>query len=258
MNGRELYAADLLSIDEGLKLRLTLMCAQLTATSPEAAAVLERLGRSFAGELPLNIALSGAGCAPVACSELANGPLCCDFLVQAIGGVLSLGGPVAALEPWLVDILRTEDQECFAGGRFIMQGSRTIRSITLAQAKCIADKAEQRANAIGVPMVIAVVDTAGDMVLHQRMEDALHVSIDVSLNKAYTAAAFKLSTDKLAAETQPGASLYGIQHSDPRVIVFGGGFPIMEKDQIIGALGISGGTVVEDMDVGQFALQGIN
>ena len=139
-----------------------------------------------------------------------------------------------------------------------MQGSRSIRSITLAQAKKIAEKAEQRAKAIGVPMVIAVVDVAGDMVLHQRMEDALHVSIDVSLNKAYTAVAFKIPTDQLAAETQPGASLYGIQHSDPRVIVFGGGFPIMEKGKLIGALGISGGTVVEDMDVGQFALQDIN
>lgn len=257
MSVRTVFAADLLTTADALKLRMTLMCAQLTASSCDVAAVLERLGRSFAGELPLDVALSGQDCTPVACSELANGPLCCDFLVQAIGSVLDHGGAVAALEPWLVAILRAEDRVCFTGGRFVMQGSRSVRSVTLAQAKRIAEKAEERAKAIGVPMVIAVVDMAGDMVLHQRMEDALHVSINVSLNKAYTAIAFKTSTDKLAAETQPGASLYGIQHSDPRVIVFGGGFPIFDKGKIIGALGISGGTVVEDMDVGQYALQAV-
>lgn len=250
MNGRALSAADLLCAEQTLKLRLTLMCAQLTATSPIAATALERLGRSFAGELPLNRALNGQGCDPVACSELANGPLCCDFLVQAIGSVLSLGGPVGALEPWLVDILRTEDQVCFAGGRFVMQGNHPARSITLAQARQIAGKAEQRAKAIGVPMVIAVLDTAGDMVLHQRMEDALHVSIDVSLNKAYTAALFGIPSHQAA--TSP---LYDKIQSDPRVVIFGGGFPIMANGKPIGALGISGGTMVEDMDVGQFALQ---
>ena len=253
MNGRVLYAADLLSAEETLKLRLTLMSAQLTATSPIAAASLERLGRSFAGELPLDRALSGEGCEPVACTELANGPLCCDFLVQAIGSVLSHGGPVGALEPWLVDILRTEDQVCFAGGRFIMQGSHPVRSITLAQARQIAEKAEQRAKAIGVPMVIAVLDVAGDMVLHQRMEDALHVSIDVSLNKAYTASLFGIPSHQAA--TSP---LYDTKQSDPRVVIFGGGFPIMDKGKIIGALGISGGTMVEDMDVGQSALQAMD
>ncbi len=128
------------------------------------------------------------------------------------------------------------------------------KSITLAQAQAMAKVAEKKAKEIGVPMVIAVVDPGGNLVLHQRMEDALLVSIGVSIKKAYTAVALKMPTDVFATVTQPETELYGIQHSDQQLIIFGGGFPLKIEDKLVGGLGISGGSVAEDTIVAKAAL----
>ncbi|WP_434779673.1 GlcG/HbpS family heme-binding protein [Neisseria sp. Ec49-e6-T10] len=133
----------------------------------------------------------------------------------------------------------------------------TIQSVSLKQAQVMAQAAEQRAKEIGVPMIIAVVDASGNMVLHERMEDALLVSIDVSLKKAYSAVALKMPTDKLATVTQPKTELYGIQHSDDKLITFGGGFPIVVNGKIVGAIGVSGGSVAQDMDVATAGLKAL-
>lgn len=130
----------------------------------------------------------------------------------------------------------------------------TTQSLTLAQAKIMAQAAEQEAIKINVPMVIAILDPSGNLILHERMENALLVSIDVAIKKAYTAIALKMPTDQLANVTQPGQELYGIQHSDHKLITFGGGFPIIINNQIVGAVGVSGGSVAEDMQVANAAL----
>jgi uncharacterized protein GlcG (DUF336 family) len=120
--------------------------------------------------------------------------------------------------------------------------------LTLEIALNLMTAAREKAVEIGVPMVIAVVDTGGNLVAQHRMDDALLVSIDIALNKAYTAVAVKVATHELAPLVQPGGPLFGISNADKgRVIVFGGGFPLKVKGEIIGGIGVSGGSVEEDM-----------
>lgn len=133
----------------------------------------------------------------------------------------------------------------------------STQSISLPQAQAMAQAAEKRAQEIGVPMVISIVDQSGNLVLHERMEDALLVSIDLAIKKAYTAVALKMPTDKFATVTQPKTELYGIQHSDPKMVIFGGGFPIVVNGKIVGGIGVSGGSVAQDMDVASAGLRAL-
>jgi uncharacterized protein GlcG (DUF336 family) len=122
----------------------------------------------------------------------------------------------------------------------------TATKMTLDTATQMIKAAEEKAKAIGVPMVITVLDDGGNMVAQHRMDDALLVSVEVSLKKAYSAVSVKLPTDKIGELSQPGKMLYGLQNVSGMVI-FGGGFPITAGDRIIGGIGVSGGSVEEDM-----------
>ena len=119
--------------------------------------------------------------------------------------------------------------------------------------------AKEKAVEIGVPMVIAVVDAGGNPVALQRMDGALLVSIDIATNKAYTAAAVKISTHDLAGVSQPGQPLFGIHNADGgRIVIFGGGIPLKRKDEIIGGIGVSGGSVEEDVLCATAAVERLN
>jgi len=108
--------------------------------------------------------------------------------------------------------------------------------------------AKEKAGEIGVPMVIAVVDAGGNLVAQHRMDGALLVSIEISLNKAYTAVAVQKPTHELSTVSQPGQPLFGIHNADGgRIIIFGGGFPLERNGEIVGGIGVSGGSVEEDM-----------
>lgn len=123
----------------------------------------------------------------------------------------------------------------------------------------ILQQAIQEADTIHVPMVIAVVDKHGNPVLTYRMPDSLLVSIELAPKKAYTAAALKCPTNELSAGVQPGADLFQLEASSGgKVVSFGGGYPLYHDGNIIGALGVSGGTVAEDMRVAQAALRGLH
>ncbi|UCG13541.1 MAG: heme-binding protein [Deltaproteobacteria bacterium] len=116
--------------------------------------------------------------------------------------------------------------------------------------------ARKKAEQIGVPMVIAVVDNGGNLVALQRMDQALLVSVDIAHNKAYTAAAVKLPTHELATLAQPGRPLFGIHNADGgRIVIFGGGFPLKLNNEIIGGIGVSGGSVEEDIQCAEAALE---
>lgn len=116
---------------------------------------------------------------------------------------------------------------------------RALRMITAA---------EEKADELGVPMVIAVVDRGGNLIAQVRQDDALLASIDLALNKAYTAVAVKVSTETLGELAQPGQSLYGIQtDKQGRFVIFGGGLPVAHEDVIIGGIGVSGGSVEQDI-----------
>lgn len=125
-----------------------------------------------------------------------------------------------------------------------------MKTVNLEQAKKMIAAAEQKAVEIGVPMVIAVVDQGGNLVAQHRMDDALLASIAISRDKAYTAVALKMSTETAASVTQPGQSLFGLNTTDGcRMIIFGGGLPIVEGGKVVGGIGVSGSSVENDVAV---------
>ena len=122
--------------------------------------------------------------------------------------------------------------------------------ITLAQAQAALTAAVAKAVAIKVPMNIAVVDAGGNLKAFYRMEDAFLGSIDISIKKAVTARYFNMTTRALGAASQVGQPLYGIEVTNGGLVVFAGGVPLVDKNNvIIGAIGVSGGSVDEDESV---------
>ncbi len=135
------------------------------------------------------------------------------------------------------------------------QDKREEHVSVLGKAKQLIAAAEQKATEIGVPMVIAVVDAGGNLVAQHRMDGALLGSISIALDKAYTALALKMSTEEVASVVAPGQLLFGLNTaSNGRFITFGGGFPLIAGGNVIGGLGVSGGTVEEDITVARAAL----
>src|SRR5690606_31970975 len=99
--------------------------------------------------------------------------------------------------------------------------------VTLKDAKNIFAAAEKRATEIGQPMNIAVVDSGGNLVAHERMDGAWIGSVDISINKAFTARAFNIATKDLADNSQPGQQFFGIHGSNHgRIMIFAGGIPL--------------------------------
>ena len=124
--------------------------------------------------------------------------------------------------------------------------------VTLADARRIIAAAEKKAEEIGQPMNIAVVDSGGNLVAHVRMDKAWIGSIDISINKAWTARAFDVSTKDLAGLSQSGDQFFGIHVSNHgRVMIFAGGVPLKKGDQVVGGIGVSGGTGKQDQAVAE-------
>ncbi|NPV43641.1 MAG: cob(I)yrinic acid a,c-diamide adenosyltransferase [Firmicutes bacterium] len=122
----------------------------------------------------------------------------------------------------------------------------------LSEAKRILQAAENKAKAIGVSMVISVVDKGGNLIALHRMDGSLLASIDISINKAFTAVSLKMPTHVLAKHAQPGESLYGIDSTNNgRIVVFGGGIPLEVKGDVVGGIGVSGGSVEQDIAVAE-------
>jgi uncharacterized protein GlcG (DUF336 family) len=125
-------------------------------------------------------------------------------------------------------------------------------SVTLSAAQAVVDAARAKAEEIGVPMNIAVVDEGNNLTAFARMDGAWLGSIDIAQNKAYTARSFDMSTLELAPLAQPNQPLYGIEASNQgRLIVFAGGIPLTAGDRIVGAVGVSGGSVEQDHEVAE-------
>jgi uncharacterized protein GlcG (DUF336 family) len=124
--------------------------------------------------------------------------------------------------------------------------------MTLDSAQKIIDAARAKAGEIDVPMNIAVVDAGNNLTAFARMDGAWLGSIDIAQNKAYTARAFDMSTETLAPFCQPSQPLFGIHASNQgRLIIFPGGIPLSSGDEVIGAIGVSGGTVEQDQEVAE-------
>lgn len=131
--------------------------------------------------------------------------------------------------------------------------------IPLDVATQIIETAQVRAEEIENPMVITVANSEGNLIAQHRMDDAWLASVNISRNKAYTAAALKMPTHELAEPTQPGNSLYGLQTTDEgRIVIFGGGYPLERDSEVVGAIGVSGGAVEQDRDVAEAGVEAWN
>lgn len=130
-----------------------------------------------------------------------------------------------------------------------MPATRTVTTLTAEGARTALDAALAHATELGVAVCIAVCDHAGHLLAFTRMDGAATLSVQLAQDKAYTVTAFGLPTadwyPMLAAEP---ALLHGIVKAD-RLMIFGGGVPVLHDGQIIGAVGASGGTSEQDVAI---------
>ncbi|MDE7332515.1 MAG: heme-binding protein [Lachnospiraceae bacterium] len=129
----------------------------------------------------------------------------------------------------------------------LREAGKSAMTMTLDMAKKLAGQVEQKAKEMGIPVVIAVADKAARPVAIHCMDDAYIASFDIALNKAYTSAGLKMSTARLSELSGPGQPLYGIQNTNNgQIVIFGGGEALEINGRIVGALGVSGGTLEQD------------
>ena len=124
--------------------------------------------------------------------------------------------------------------------------------ITLEEAQRILSAAERKAGEMGQPMNIAVMDAGRNLVAFHRMDGAWVASTDIAIDKAFTSAGRGLTTRKIGEMAQPGQPLFGINTTNGgRIVIFAGGIPLERDGEVVGAVGVSGGTVDEDHEVAE-------
>ncbi|WFV10432.1 two-domain cob(I)yrinic acid a,c-diamide adenosyltransferase PduO [Citrobacter freundii] len=132
-------------------------------------------------------------------------------------------------------------------------------SLSFQELHQLTRAAVTRAEELQVPVVISIVDANGTQTVAWRMPDALLVSSELAPKKAWTAVAMKTATHELTSVVQPGAALYGLEsHMQGKVVTFGGGYALWREGLLLGGLGISGGSVEQDMDIAETAIAAIN
>lgn len=128
------------------------------------------------------------------------------------------------------------------------------QSITAAAAQRVLEAAHVKAAEIGVPMVIAICDESGVLKTYRRMDGAAQLSVEIAQDKAYTAISFSMPTHAWFDFIKDDAPLYQGIVNTPRLVVFGGGYPIKLGDDVIGGIGVSGGHYSQDMEVAEAGL----
>lgn len=128
----------------------------------------------------------------------------------------------------------------------------TIKRLCIADARLLIEGASQKAEEIGVPMCIAVVDESGNLIAFERMNGGKAHSIIVAQDKAFTAGAARKATHEYNAVNTPGSLAFGI-HTEVgcRISTVGGGLPVQVDGEYLGGIGVSSGTPQQDMDCAQ-------
>ncbi len=136
----------------------------------------------------------------------------------------------------------------------ILQEMSYINDVSLKKARILSEKIRIKAAEMGVNAVVAISNNAGHPVLVECMDNSYIASYDVAVNKAFTVVSLKMSTSSLKPLSQPGGSLYGIQFTNNgKIVIFGGGEPLCNsRGDIIGGLGVSGGTEEQDTALAEY------
>ncbi|OZU87788.1 DNA polymerase III subunit delta' [Virgibacillus indicus] len=130
-----------------------------------------------------------------------------------------------------------------------------LEKLNLETAKKLIDSAEKEAGNIGVQMVISIIDDGGNLIAAHRMDDAWLASVDIAHNKAWTSVALKMPTSNLEEATTPNSELWGLNTTNNgKIVVFGGGIPLEKDGKVVGAVGVSGGAVPQDVQVAEAAV----
>lgn len=125
-------------------------------------------------------------------------------------------------------------------------------TVKLEDARRVIAAAEAKADEIGQPMNVAVVDAGGNLVAHVRQDGAWIGSVDISISKAWTSRAFDLATKDLADNAQPSQQFFGIHTTNGgKVAIFAGGIPLTRDGVVVGAVGVSGGSGDQDQSVAE-------
>ncbi|MBF9028751.1 MAG: heme-binding protein [Rhodobacteraceae bacterium] len=128
----------------------------------------------------------------------------------------------------------------------------TIKRLDINDARSLIAGARVRADEIGVPMCIAITDDGGNLIAFERMDGGKVTSSTIAVDKSFTASAAKKATHEYGAASQPGAPAYGIAAAiGGRLMVVGGGLPVIVDGAVVGGIGVSSGTPEQDQDVAQ-------
>jgi len=128
--------------------------------------------------------------------------------------------------------------------------------VTMESALAAVEAARKEAVKLKTQMCIAVVDSGANLKAFVRMDDAWVGSIDIAIKKAKTAVFFGMPTGEIGKLSQPGGSLFGIEHSNDGLITFPGGLPIVDEEGVlVGAIGVSGSSVENDHKVAAAGLK---
>ena len=139
----------------------------------------------------------------------------------------------------------------------VVEQIKAPREMTLDTALTLAEKVKARAREMGVKAVVAISNKAGHPVLVECMDDAYIASYDIAVQKAFTVVSLKMSTSDLKPLAKPGGSLYGIQFTNGgKIVIFGGGEPLKNTaGEIIGGIGVSGGSEEQDTSLAAYGKQ---
>ena len=131
---------------------------------------------------------------------------------------------------------------------------RPTGRMTLAAADRLCDKVLRHAKELGVRAVVAVSDGGGHPVCVKCADGAYIASYDIAVNKAFTVVSLKMTTKELSTLARPDGPLYGIQFTNGgKIVIFGGGEPLKDKNgDVIGGLGVSGGTEEQDTGIAKY------
>lgn len=171
----------------------------------------------------------------------------------SVGGTLNAGNTPPVCVVGTIIVPRPEFR--YATSKYVAGKSirkvQSMSAITLSAATAVIEASTSKALEIGQPMNIAVVDDGGHLVAFVRMDGAIKASIDISIRKARTSILMNAPTSALMALVQPGAELYGLEQTSGGMVIFGGGIPLVKDGVVIGAVGVSAGSVEQDVSVAE-------